>query len=67
MALTRFEERIMTQVHRQRVSISEIHDGFFSTERPSRRTLQRAIASLVRRGVLIQTGEKRGTRYEKAK
>jgi predicted HTH transcriptional regulator len=67
MALTHLENRIMMAIGRHRVSISEIEDAFFSLVRPARRTLQRALRELVKRKLLMQTGTRRGTKYEKAK
>lgn len=67
MALTHLEERIMMKIGKHSVSIGEIEAGFFSSERPARSTLYRALQKLVHKSVIKQTGLGRGTRYEKVK
>lgn len=67
MALTPFEERILMQIGKNSVSISEIENDFFSSERPARATLYRALQKMVHKSVIRQTGAQRGRRYEKIK
>lgn len=65
MRLTPNEELVLDALRRHRLSMSEIEDKFYSSFRPSRRTLQRILTELVRQGHVVQTGNGRGTRYEK--
>lgn len=67
MAFSPFEERIMLYISRHSVSISEIEKNFFSSDRPARSTLYRALQKLVHKSAIKMTGVGKGARYEKIK
>ena len=66
MALTQFEEKVLNSLGRHSVSISEIEEGFFMT-RPSRSLIQRTLKRLIKKKLVVMTGQRRGTRSEKVK